>query len=632
MTSPSLRQSWLIILPVIILAISSYFVSVGHNPPGYYIDESSISYNAYTISQTGRDEFGTPWPLYFHAFGDYKNPIYIYLLSAIYRLTSPSILAARLLSATLGVLAALALGLLGWRLTKKRGVALLVIVLALLTPWLFELSRVVLEVALYPLTLALFLLAAHRASTRARWSLGDVVCLTTTLALITYTYSIGRLLGPLLSMGLIFFVSRARRPGLVLTWALYLLALVPILLFNQRHPGWMGRFHVITYIKPQSTYPEIAWKFAKHFFGNFNPWKLFVTGDPNPEQIAHIYGTPLLLAATGVLVVIGLWLIVRRYRHEAWWRFIIYCLAVSVVPASLTKEYVHMLRLAPLMVLLIVLTIPAIDWFISEGRKPLSRRVALAGLAGLMVLQAVIFQWQFQTSADSPKRLRQFDNGYPETIFARAVAMPNRPIYLADALAIPGYIQAYWNATLRWVPISNFARLAPDEPAAEGTLVISTEETCPRCIVVATSEFYTLYLANGAPTKREPLSEGGFRASLEVISSPNILQAEQQGTLRVLVKNNSNHLWLGRERTGGGYQVSLGNHWLDSRGNVIINDDGRAAVLKDLKPGEQAELKLVVNAPKTPGDYLLELDMLQEGVSWFGLRGSPTLQLPVRIE
>ncbi len=48
--------------------------------------------------------------------------------------------------------------------------------------------------------------------------------------------------------------------------------------------------------------------------------------------------------------------------------------------------------------------------------------------------------------------------------------------------------------------------------------------------------------------------------------------------------------------------------------------------------GEQTELAIVVNAPKMAGHYILELDMLQEGVSWFGLLGSPTLQLPVRVE
>ena len=67
-------------------------------------------------------------------------------------------------------------------------------------------------------------------------------------------------------------------------------------------------------------------------------------------------------------------------------------------------------------------------------------------------------------------------------------------------------------------------------------------------------------------------------------------------------------------------------------GNTVSNDDGRAPLLRDLRPGEETELRLVVNAPRRPGDYLLEIDMLQEGVSWFGLKGSETLRLPVRVE
>src|SRR5712692_1497315 len=73
------------------------------NPPGFFIDESSIAYNAHLIAQTGHDEHGESWPLFFRAFGEFKNPIYIYLLAALYRLTGPSILAARCLSATLGL-------------------------------------------------------------------------------------------------------------------------------------------------------------------------------------------------------------------------------------------------------------------------------------------------------------------------------------------------------------------------------------------------------------------------------------------------------------------------------------------------------------------------------------------------
>ncbi|HEX8337008.1 MAG TPA: hypothetical protein VF621_09770, partial [Pyrinomonadaceae bacterium] len=162
------------------------------NPPGFFIDESSVAYNAHAVSETGRDEHGEAWPLYFKAFGDYKNPTYVYLLAAVFRATGPSVAAARYLSAALGVLAALALGLLGVRLTGSRAAGLLTMLAALLTPWLFELSRVVVEVAAYPLAVALFLLATRRAAREGACGLADSACVAASLALVTYTYSTGR--------------------------------------------------------------------------------------------------------------------------------------------------------------------------------------------------------------------------------------------------------------------------------------------------------------------------------------------------------------------------------------------------------------------------------------------------------
>src|ERR1043166_1964437 len=59
--------------------------------PGFFVDESSIAYNAWSIAQTGRGEHGITMPLYFPAFGEYKNPVYIYLLALVFKITGPSI-------------------------------------------------------------------------------------------------------------------------------------------------------------------------------------------------------------------------------------------------------------------------------------------------------------------------------------------------------------------------------------------------------------------------------------------------------------------------------------------------------------------------------------------------------------
>src|SRR5919107_5204525 len=178
------RNAALAALTALLLAAGFAFYARGAatNPPGFFIDESSIAYNAHTIAETGRDEYGEPFPLYFRAFSDYKNPTYVYLLAAVFRVTGPSITAARLLSAGLGAAAALLLGLLAWRLTRRAEAGAVVACSALLTPWLYESSRLVFEVAAYPLACVLFLLALWRAAPKERWAASDALALAAALA------------------------------------------------------------------------------------------------------------------------------------------------------------------------------------------------------------------------------------------------------------------------------------------------------------------------------------------------------------------------------------------------------------------------------------------------------------------
>src|SRR5215471_19966073 len=86
------RHKILFFIPVVALALFLYLDQLTCNPPGFYADESSIAYNAYLISTSGADEHGSRWPVYFAAFGEYKNPVYIYLLALLFKITGPGIL------------------------------------------------------------------------------------------------------------------------------------------------------------------------------------------------------------------------------------------------------------------------------------------------------------------------------------------------------------------------------------------------------------------------------------------------------------------------------------------------------------------------------------------------------------
>ncbi|MDT7780561.1 MAG: hypothetical protein QOC99_3073 [Acidobacteriota bacterium] len=608
-----------------------YLWGAPSNPPGFFIDESSVAYNAHLISETGADEHGEEWPLYFQAFGDYKNPVYIYLLASLFRLTGPSIAAARYLSAALGVLAALALGLLGARVTERRDAGLLTFLTALLTPWLFELSRVVVEVAIYPLAVALFLLSLERAPKKEAWRFADAFVVAASLALVTYAYSVGRLFGPLLALGLLLFANnRVRLRSVLKTWALYALALLPLLVYHLRHPEALTkRFSYLTYITPESGYAGDAWEFVKHYAGNLNPWRMLVTGDTNAYQIASIPGVGVLLAATFVLAALGVWLALKHARSDAWWRFVLYGLAASVVPASLTKEYFHMLRLTSLPVFVVVLAALGLAWLMTGGRV---RRTALVILVLLTLVQGAFFRWQFERSASAPWRLHMFDADYPAKILPAALAASPHEIHLADSPSVPGSIQALWYASALRLPRETFVLLPPDAPAPAGGVVITTEDVRPRCRVLAASEPYTVCATEGPPHVLAPLPADGLRAEFRALDVPPRVSAKGQMKIRVAVRNAGDSVWLARERGLSPFQLNAGNHWLDAEGHTVINDDGRGALPRDLRPGEETEISFTVNAPQRPGEYLLELDMLQEGVSWFALKGSKTLRLPVKVD
>jgi len=600
------------------------------NPPGFFIDESSVAYNAYTISEAGRDEHGEAWPLYFRAFGDYKNPVYVYLLAAVFKVTGPGVEAARYLSAALGVLAALALGLLGARVTASGAAGLLTFLTALATPWLFELSRLVLEVAAYPLAVALVLVSARRAAEGEAWRVAEAAWVAASLALVTYTYSTGRLYGPLLALGLVLLVTtRARLHGLLTTWALYALALAPLFVYHLRHPEALTkRFGYLTYVTPESGYGEAAWEFARHFAVNMSPWRMFVTGDTNEYQIAHVGGAALPWAVI-VLGLIGGWRAVAAARRDAWWRFFLYALAASAVPASLTNDYFHMLRLAALPVFAVALAAPGWGWLIEGGR---GRRAALVLLAALVVGQGALFRARFERSARDPWRRHMFDADYPARLLPAALAASPRRVLLADSTSVPGYIQAFWYGAAWGLPRETFTLLPYESAPPADSVVITTEDVRPRCRVLAESEPYTVCLNEGEPRTPAPLPDGAFRAELRALEVPRVVRVRALFKIRVAVRNLGDSAWPARERGLSPYRISAANRWLDADGRTVTNDDGRGALPRDLPPGEEAEITFHVNAPRRPGDYLIELDMLQEGVSWFALKGSRTLRVPVKVE
>jgi len=58
-------------------------------------------------------------------------------------------------------------------------------------------------------------------------------------------------------------------------------------------------------------------------------------------------------------------------------------------------------------------------------------------------------------------------------------------------------------------------------------------------------------------------------------------------------------------------------------------DDGRTKIPHDVAPGAAITVPLTITAPEQPGQYILELDVVQELITWFKDKGSATLRLPI---
>ena len=195
------RLDLIILLAILLVAFCLRFYKLGQVPMALSQDETSIGYNAYSILQTGKDEYGKVWPLYFKAFGEYKSPVYIYLTAISIKLFGLNAYAVRFPSALFGLMTVFIIYLLVKELFKNSAtgskLSVLSCLLLAINPWHLHYSRTAFEV-----TLAVFFIAfGWLLLSKKKEGLGIVF-----MFLSIYSYNVSRLLAPMIL--LIFYGYR----------------------------------------------------------------------------------------------------------------------------------------------------------------------------------------------------------------------------------------------------------------------------------------------------------------------------------------------------------------------------------------------------------------------------------------
>ncbi len=442
-------------LIVVALSFAWYFDKPLRTTPGFYFDESSIAYNAWWIARAGVDEHNVRFPVYFEALGEYKNPVYIYLLALVFKIFGPSILAARALSIALGFLAAIVLSL----LTRDTTARAFTFFAAIATPWLFETSRLVFEVAAFPLAVAIALWCVQNVG-RASARLPALIGCGASFALVTYTYTAGRFIGPVMALLLLFVVPWRRA---AIAWLAYAVLLIPVLL-NFR--AFTTRVTQVGFAKP-------------HYFASFSPQFLFVYGDANERH--HIAAGGMLFISVAIMAAVGIVAAIRK--RDAWSRYLLALFVLAPLPGALAPQAPHALRLITVGVLVMV--------FAGIGVAALSaiqslRLARTAVLFALLAIEALSFRARFEELG--PLRIGPFDAGYP-IVFDAALHMQRPPICIEEDLYVAN---SRWYGVLRGIDRGQLPRFFEDiEP--RGTVCIGTPPVCPTCRVLAESGGFVAY-------------------------------------------------------------------------------------------------------------------------------------------
>ena len=442
------------------------------NPPGFFRDEAALAYNAHTIADEGRDEYGARFPLYFSSFLDYKSPLYVYGLAGVFLVTGADREVARGFSAACMLAAILLLGWLGYRTTGKASVGVATVVLAGTSPWLFELGRVAFEVAMEPLFLCLALLAVERACRLDRWTAATALPVSAALGGITYVYAGGRLLAPLLAASLVVVGAVGRWRWILAAWLGFGATQIPLLVYTRAHPGALTRrFDATSFVTDDMPPWEVAWRAAVNYLQDLQVWHYVVSGDVKPY--AHTPGSGALLAASLALAVAGVVLVVLRHRSDPFWRYVLAALVVSPVPAALTIDRFHAVRLAPFAVMLVVVAIPAVEALRDAAVRGRRWRVLAAALVALAATQLAFFVRNYAT--EGPLRTGRFEAAIP-ALLDRAWADGGTVYVDYDDLEPLGL--ARWHALAKGVDQSRVVRLADGGIPPTGAIAFGRTQEC----------------------------------------------------------------------------------------------------------------------------------------------------------
>lgn len=196
--------------------------------PCFNSDEASFAYNAFSLTQTAKDEYGKLFPFRFLAFGENKLPITIYLMAPFMFLFGLSEEVARLPFMLIGILAPIGFYLLSKHLTGNLKVGMISALLAAISPWIQIMSRHIHEnLIMFALTIGIIIALSKLLK---KTSLRLVTILSFSIGIGLFTYHIGKVIALFTLLWTVGILVSKKLPRKVLVKSILILSL-PVCIF-----------------------------------------------------------------------------------------------------------------------------------------------------------------------------------------------------------------------------------------------------------------------------------------------------------------------------------------------------------------------------------------------------------------
>jgi hypothetical protein len=140
--------------------------------------------------------------------------------------------------------------------------------------------------------------------------------------------------------------------------------------------------------------------------------------------------------------------------------------------------------------------------------------------------------------------------------------------------------------------------------------------------------------AAAAPVLR-PLPETAYKVGWGKVDLPAALPAGKTVPVKVTFRNDGDQVWpdraTGDPAATGANAVRLSYRFLPAGPTQGEGYLLRADLAQPLPPGQETTVTIDVKLPDQPGDYQLQLDLVQELIAWFEWRGAAQQIVPIKV-